>query len=339
MGAQPKPITGKRRPDPTDEASADRADAAVEIFQDIWVEHPPQMLINRRIRRYLLKEAHVRGRPLTGRRLSQYSQAGKSATMTRFIRKMLEEEIAAGRQPNPLRILHVTIDKRETVKQFYQKLLKLMGDDFIDAPQPHLRRSSSDRSDRPRSTSRDNVTILEQRIADWVVRLGVELIIVDEVQRLARVTDDANEVTQRLQSFLDRGIVGMVFVGNHESEEFFDKNGEFAVRLLEPLELRPLRGTAGRKMFADFCGDFDRQLENLGATSISSELTAEATIEALLAVSGGHVGRVARLLEVALPAALERGAASIEPYDLSNAVRSFAIPKKWIDHDPFERQP
>lgn len=66
-----------------------------------------------------------------------------------------------------------------------------------------------------------------------------------------------------------------------------------------------------------------------------SVLAEDDVLEALIDVSGGHVGRVARLIQVALPAALERGAVTIERYDLSNAIRDFAIGLGWIDHDPF----
>ncbi len=71
---------------------------------------------------------------------------------------------------------------------------------------------------RIRGASGDNVMILEQRIEEWVARLGVELIVIDEVQLLATkdersmtdpdygqtvLTADAFEVTKKLQSFID----------------------------------------------------------------------------------------------------------------------------------------
>lgn len=338
MGKQPRPVTGRRHPRLDDDDASQRADAAAIRFKSIWVDFPPQRRVNRQIRRYLVSEAGRRGRPITGRRLSQFSQAGKSATVERLVKELMDEEIAAGREPNPYRVIHVTIAKRETVKQLYQKILRKLGDELVEFPTPaQLRLSDADR--RKLSTiDRDSVTTLEQRIAEWVVKLGVELIVVDEVQRLRRAADDASEVTQRLQDFLDRGIVGLVLVGDETSRQFFESNAHFAARLLKPLQLRPLRSgaAADRRLFMEFCKEFDRQLVASLATPVSSGLTDPAVLEALLAVSSGHVGRVARLLEVALPAAIERGAACIEPYDLSNAVREFAIPTGWIGHDPFE---
>ncbi len=177
-------------------------------------------------------------------------------------------------------------------------------------------------------------------VEEWVERLGVELIVVDEVQRLYGASADANDVTKKLQAFLDRGVVPIIFVGDDTSVSFFEINPQFASRLLRPLELRPLQfaKTSDRRLFKEFCAEFDQQLVTLGATAMSSVLTEDDVLGALMEVSGGHVGRVARLIQVALPAALERGAIAIERFDLSNAIRDFAIGLGWIDHDPFMMQ-
>ena len=54
-----------------------------------------------------------------------------------------------------------------------------------------------------------------------------------------------------------------------------------------------------------------------------------------MAASGGHVGRVARILEHAVEHAAWRGGLTIEAYDLSHIVRTYAVPMGWVDHDPF----
>ena len=53
--------------------------------------------------------------------------------------------------------------------------------------------------------------------------------------------------------------------------------------------------------------------------------------------TGGHVGRVARLFKEATVGAVERGAEFLEPFDLSNATRNYAIANGWIDRDPFSK--
>ena len=129
----------------------------------------------------------------------------------------------------------------------------------------------------------------------------------------------------------------MVLVGNHESRDFFQKNTELAARLGTPLELKELEkgSPSGRKMFVQFCERYDEALVARGVTAIPSKLNSAAILEGLLKVSGGHIGRVARLLQEAAPAAAWRGAASIELYDLSNATRQYAMVNKWVDWDPF----
>ncbi|MGI4732289.1 MAG: TniB family NTP-binding protein [Janthinobacterium lividum] len=183
-----------------------------------------------------------------------------------------------------------------------------------------------------------NAKVLENRIADFVRKLGVELLIADEVQHLRRKANDANEVTDRLKVFLDRGIVPLVLVGDEDSIPFFRANGKLAARLGNPLELAPLNPNgraADAKLFKKFCGALDDELMKHRIFASSSMLTSDEMLDALLVVSSGHVGRVARLLSVAAPAAVRRGAACVEPYDLSRATRQFAIGAAWLVTDPF----
>ncbi|MEG5097555.1 TniB family NTP-binding protein [Microcoleus sp. AT9b-C5] len=329
-------MTGKRYPDPLDLEAQQRAEAAEIAVAQIWVDHPPQRIILVQLMKYLRVCKQSRGKPLNGRRLSEESQAGKSSTIERMKFELAEEDRAAGREVNPYRLLHITIDRRMTLKMLYQEILHRMADEFIEASGSRFR--TGDERDRLiKGKFHDNIKVLEQRIAEWVPRLGVEAIVVDEVQHLHRSSDDASEVTKKLQAFLDRGVVPLVFVGDETSRGFFDCNPQFAARLMRPLELQPLeeRSRSQRKLFKDFCANFDRLIVEAGLTPIPSRLDDERMLDGLIAASGGHVGRVARLLQIALPSALERGAASVELYDLANAVDDYAIGLGWIDYNPF----
>jgi hypothetical protein len=334
--SKPRPVTGRRYPDPLDLAAQQRAEAAEIAVGQIWVDHPPQRIILVQLMKYLRVCRQSRGKPLNGRRLSEESQAGKSSTIERLKFELAEEDKAAGREVNPYRLIHITIDRRMTLKMLYQEILHRMADEFVDASGARFR--SGDERDRLiRGKFHDNIKVLEQRIGEWVPKLGVEAIVVDEVQHLHRSSDDASEVTKKLQAFLDRGVVPLVFVGDETSRVFFDCNPQFAARLMRPLDLQPLaiRSTPQRKLFKDFCVNFDRLIMEAGLTPISSRLDAPEALDGLIAASSGHVGRVARLLQIALPSALERGAASIEVYDLANAVDDYAIGLGWINHNPF----
>lgn len=335
LGKQPKPKTGRRRPDPNDQNALRRVREADIKVGKIWVDHPPQRAILAQIRRYMeVCQAH-KGLPLTGRRLSQMSQAGKSATVERLRYELAEEDRAANRPVNRFRVLHVTMDRRMTLKMLYQQILIQMDDAFADEegfrPQSTFHRGGEKRA------RKDNIMELEHRIGRWVKLLGVECIVIDEVQHLHRGGADASEVTKKLQAFLDRSVVPLVFIGDETSSDFFLRNPQFAARLLRPLELHPLNDNNrnDRKLFKEFCTSLDQQIQAAGLTTFSSGFDDDDVLEGLITASGGHVGRVARLVQVALPAALERGALSIEPFDLSNAVRDYAMILGWVHHDPF----
>lgn len=339
VSRRPKRETGAIRPVPGDEISKGRSERAQEVVETIWVDHPPQRRIIDDIRSYMRVCSRRRNgtkRTLNGRRLSQHWQAGKSATFERLKYEIAQEEIAAGLEPNPYRVIHITLDERMTLKMLYQEILNRLADEFPDEPGRAGRRPGP-RADGKTSLSRDNIKVLEQRVEEWVVRLGVELIVVDEVQRLEGSSKDAEELTKKLMSFLDRGVVPIVFIGDETSKTFFSINPKFAARLLKPLKLEPLgtKKVSDRKMFFDFCTDFDDQLIALDVTSTSSCLRDPDVLDALIKISQGHVGRVARLIQVALPEALARGAITLERFDLSRATEDYAIDLGWIDVDPF----
>lgn len=320
LGVQPKPITGSHTSLPrTDDIKA-RALAATHLLEDGWIEHDPQRAIIDELIDYRDQTIGRLGSPLSGRRLSQFSQAGKSRTMAQLKAELARERAAQGLPPNPYQVVIVELDRRLNLKGFYQEVLRKLDDDFWDADV--------------------SAKVLENRIADFVRKLGVELLIADEVQHLKRKANDANEVTDRLKVFLDRGIVPLVLVGDEDSIPFFHANGKLAARLGSPLQLAPLdpkRKAADAKLFKKFCSALDDGLIAHNIFMTSSELTSHATLTALLKVSSGHVGRVARLLSVAAPAAVRRGAACIEPYDLSRATREFAIGADWLTTDPFSK--
>ncbi len=318
LGVQPKPITGSRTSLPRTDEIKTRALAATRLLEDGWIEHGPQRAIIDDLIDYRDQTVGRLGSPLSGRRLSQFSQAGKSKTMAQLKAELAWERAAEGLPPNPYQVVIVELDRRLNLKGFYQEVLRKLDDEFWDADV--------------------SAKVLENRIADFVRKLGVELLIADEVQHLRRKANDANEVTDRLKVFLDRGIVPLVLVGDEDSIPFFRANGKLAARLGNPLELAPLDPNgraADAKLFKKFCGALDDELMKHRIFASSSMLTSDEMLDALFVVSSGHVGRVARLLSVAAPAAVRRGAACVEPYDLSRATRQFAIGAAWLVTDPF----
>lgn len=329
LGLQPRPRTGK----PTFDPSNGRAESALVAIRSIWVEHEPQERIIASLRSYVRANREVRGVPLNGRRLSQPFQAGKSSIAWRLKELAAQERAEQGLPPNPNQILIVTINKRMTLRQFYQAILVMLEDDFYDAERigPHERER-----DRRRRERRSAETLLAM-IADWGRRLGVELLVVDEVQRLDRVSPDAEDVTTEIQTILDRGVMPILLLGNEASRPFLERNRELAVRLGSPFALEPLREENDRDMalFIRFCREYDRQLDATGCMRRLSDLGSADVSEHLFAVSGGHVGRAARIIQEAAVHAAARDADFVEAHDLSRAIRDFAIPIGWIEGDPF----
>lgn len=198
-------------------------------------------------------------------------------------------------------------------------------------------RQNEEREGRNRSSDPRSIQLLEQRIAEWVSKLGVELLFVEEVQRLVGGRKDAAQVTNQFQTMLDRGVVPLVLMGTEEADELFAANKELRPRLGTPLQLLPVPGRDDEEaeMLQDFCEGFDRQLQEKGIFSLQSNLDQPEIVQPVSEITGGHVGRVARLFKEATVGAVERGAEFLEPFDLSNATRHYAIANGWIDRDPF----
>ena len=316
----PRRRSGQASIPPGDREANDRAADAARAFKGIWVEHDPQTRVIDELRRYV-RECHgYGGKPLIGCRLSEHSQAGKSATMARLKAVLTEERAAKGLEPNEHQVIIIELDSQTTVKAAWQEVLQALNDEFWDDPV--------------------SAKVLERRIAKWVKDLDVELLVIDEVQHLDRKTTDAKLVTDRLKVFLNRGIVPLVLVGDEMADGFFASNPKLRARLPRALELKPLDVTNKDKkqdirFFKRFCEKLDEAVHALGFLAHKADLGTDEMLSALAEVSRGHVGRVARIVEVAFPEAVGRGADRIEAYDLSNAVRKYAIGNNWVTRDPF----
>lgn len=316
----PKRCGGRASIPPGDREASDRAADAAKAFKGIWIDHPPQTQIVDELRRYVRECQGYGGKPLIGCRLSEHSQAGKSATMARLKALLTQERIAAGLEPNEHQVTIIELDSQTSLKGAWQEVLQALGDEYWD--------------------DKVSAKVLERRIAKWVKDLEVDLLVIDEVQHLDRKTTDAKLVTDRLKVFLNRGIVPLVLVGDEMADGFFTSNPKLRARLPRALELKPLDVTnknkkADIRMFKRFCGELDEAIHALGFLDHRAGLDADAMLSALAEVSRGHVGRVARIVEAAFPEAVGRGADRIEAYDLSNVVETYAIGNHWVSRNPF----
>lgn len=302
-----------------DAKGTEREARAKEVMRNISIAYPKQTAIMERIEALRLSTLGIRGVPLPGLRLSQVSQAGKTKTLETYIRNLQSSKDVGDTEDNCRQIVFVGLKRRVTVKMFYQRLLRELGD-------PH--------------PEQGNLETLVQRAEEFLGRLRVELLIVDEVQHLANPRSDSGEVTDELKSFLDQGVVPVVFAGNEDSATFFENNGQLSARLGAPLELNPtnLHASDDAKMFKAFCLGLDKAICASGLFPRSSNFASKEVLQGLVVASSGHIGRVCRLVGAAMEHAARRDAEYVEVYDLSFAIDNLGIPSRWIGHNPFKER-
>ncbi|WP_404365856.1 TniB family NTP-binding protein [Sphingomonas sp. MMS24-J45] len=318
LGAQPAPTRGDLLPDYSNRARGKRVAAVIPFFKTNYIEHEPQTAVVEQLLTYLASTQSLLGGPIDGRCLSEHSNAGKSRMIEQLVKTAAARRAEAGLAPNPYQIIVFELDKTTSVNAFYRRILLELGDDHWDAPA--------------------KLDELEERILHLSRKLEVEGLVGDEVQHLDRKTTDARQVTDRFKTFLNRGILPLILVGDEDAEAFFDKNPKFASRLGTPLALKPLNVQSNdrdRVLFLRFCKRLDQCMFDAAIVDEQAGLGEPGMRTQLSIVSGGHVGRICRLVCEATQHALWRGSPAVERHDFSVATRKFAMKLKWVSHDPF----
>ncbi|MBD8736232.1 ATP-binding protein [Sphingomonas sp. CFBP 13706] len=303
------PLTGSARPDY--ETNGERTAHAVRLMLDLYVPTAKQEALISKVNAFTNACSGMSGVPLPGRALSEPSQAGKSRTIAEMARRL-----NAVTPCNPRRVIHLELTERITVKMLYQRILVKLGD--------------------PEALGRYSVEILRQRCAELLPAVGTNLLAIDEIQLLGKLTNDNYEVADALKSMLDTGIVPILFSGNEKAKNIFEVNEQLRGRLGVPLELMPVnpRLLADRKALKTFADALDVAITASGLVSPSG-LGESQVLRQLGKAAGGYTGRFCRIVGAALEHACARGAERIEPYDLSHAVRHLAIPARWVGKNPF----
>ncbi len=309
------PISGRAFPQ-ADDIATDRATAALEAFNAIDVPNPQQLAIRSRIDVLRKRYLGYQSKPMTGLRLSQLSQAGKSHIFEHYVPWLDAKTMLMTGASNPYQVLYIGLEVRITVKMMCVQLLRKLGDPYADD---------------------GNADAVKQRTREFMHRRGVELLIIDEVQHLETETIASIDVTDELKRFLDMGIVPVVFAGNEKSRDFFERNTQLASRLGAPLELSAVDTSQNAQLadFAKFCTDLDRAMFDHGCVRQLSGFDNALIIDVLLRASGGLLGRVCRIVEAALEYASLRDADFVEAYDLSWAIDNFAVPQRYTSSNPF----
>lgn len=312
----PQPVTGRLEPVFTDELD-DKCARALEALKGIYVPHDKHRVIRSRINTLRLSSlALLRcGEALEGRALVQGTGAGKT-TILKQIAHDANTKPGRDGKVNPHRVFYIEMKVAGTLNMLCRRILKKIGD-------PHWNDGNADD--------------VRERLEIAFAEKKVELVIVDEVQHLKGTSRDKLAIADELKGLLDAGIVPIVFAGTEKAKAFFEDNLELAGRLGASLDLAPLgKSTNDRRKFRDFCRGLDDAIAKAEIFPRRPGFAVRENFTGMFHASGGHFGRVCRLVTVAVEHAVRREAEFVERYDLHAAVGTFAIPNAYCAGNPFE---
>ena len=231
--------------------------------------------------------------------------------------------------PDVRPFLHVTLSAKATTKTLGSDLLEATGDpDFETGTATRLLRRASNHIDAART----------------------EALALDEIHHLIN-SDNAMSargggktawsVTETIKRMLIHGACPFIILGTEQATPLLLKNPQFKQRSYAPIFLNPLDISLPdeREMFLDHCAGFDSKLVEHGIFTRSSGLVAGDIPACVYEVSQGIIGTASNLFETAAILALRRGDDAVRRDDLSDAVRTWAIPLGIIDHNPFDLGP
>ena len=241
------------------------------------------------------------------------SFSGKSASADEFERIVLRREtFPAGSRP----VVRVELEQACTSRRFWMTILEKYGDGF--------------------ATSKDE-TGLRKSAYDAFERHGTKLLIIDEVQHAGYRSKGSSAPTDVIKRFISDAQVGIGLFGNEDALTLLQSNDQLSNRLIEPCDIQPLNlsdaGSSGR--LAKFLLRYDTELVSNKLFVPSAALADPRTIDCMMSLSRGYLGRVVKMLQVAGRHAFLRDATSVELCDLSHAATSWAVAQKLATHNPF----
>jgi hypothetical protein len=282
----------------------------ISRFRRIFIPYPRHIMLHSRCD-YLaeLGEA-TRGQPQRGMRVLAPSGSGKTTAALSFIERA---KLLAPPKPGRIPYVYVPLDKSMTVKKLYVLILTCFGDGY---------------------TERRNELELKQRVIALLERVRCRLMIIDEVQHLAK---NSGDVTDSLKNLLDVGAVPIVFLGTEEAEPMFERNLQFNGRLLPPCDFAPLRATVleDQQLLRGYWERLEAEMVQLGLVARAGGYADPDFLAALHKVADGVIGRVSRLTEAALEICIRRGGDCITLADLSLATEQWAMPQGFVKANPF----
>lgn len=286
-----------------------------ETVRSIYIQNPNHTPIFKSLDMVL--SLGVKNIYQTGVRCSAPSYSGKSASADEFARIVSKRSnFLAGTSP----VVRVELEQACTARRFWSTILMKFGDGFAASKEEDgLRRSAYDAFEKH----------------------GTKLLILDEVQHAGYRSSGSSAATDVIKRFISDAQVGLGLFGNEDALNLLQSNNQLSHRLQEPCDIKPLnlRETADQKKFEKFILKYDEALVSHGLFASTAGLAERRVVQCLMAISGGFLGRVVTLLQIAGRRAFLRGAAVIELCDLSHACATWAVEQRLTPHDPFRFGP
>lgn len=281
-------------------------------FKRVFIPYPPHIHLHGRLDYLQRLGRQCRGEPQMGLRVLAPTGSGKSSAALAYIAFV---ESQRPRTETFIPVIKIELERNSTSKKLMMSILNALGDPY---------------------SHHGNELTLKRRVLEYFKRFGVELLIVDEVQHLNYRNGLKSDVTDTLKVLLDTGVVPIAFLGTQEAKVLFERNLQLNGRLLPPCDLLPLdsKRAGDRDLFARFVSRLDHVIVDQGILPNLSDFEGSGLLPALFDVSDGVVGRVSRLLQVALEAALRRDAQCLERADIAWAIDQWAVPQSFVKSNP-----
>lgn len=290
--------------------------AALDRYDAIYIPVPWHAEFHSRCDFLVKLGQSTKGKPQKGLRVLAPSGSGKTTAMLQFI-QLFEQQHPRTDEHVPA--ILVPLERATTTRKLMSSILTAFDDPFATV---------------------GTELKLKSRVLKCFERFGTKLLIIDEVQHLHFRSTVMSDATDTLKRLLDDGVLPIIFLGTDAAEAMFTRNLQFNGRLLPPCDFQKLDPLVDRDraLFSRFLEELDLAIVDEAIFSQRAGLAHRSIAACLHEISDGIIGRVSRLLFVAIEIALRRSADRIEVYDLALATDRWALTQGFVKENPFRAE-
>lgn len=278
-----------------------RVALALSKLMRIRLPYPRQIEAMAEIEELRLLGLEMRGEPQLALNIFNVSGTGKSTVATQYKLMRAQED-----GPGVTSVIHSRLGVSGTARDLYVSIMSELGDGFATA---------------------GNENTLRRRAMEAMNEAGVELLILDETQHSGQRSGFSREVTAELKLLLDQGTVPIVLLGTEKAVQLVAADVELSGRMFSPCRLDPLdmTDTDDFDLWAGFLRGLDDRMVQDAIVASKAGLEEEALALALGEVTDGVIGRLMRVMTMALRNTIreQRDVVTIE--DISIAVDEWIL--------------